>query len=166
MDKKGALATFDAITFFMIATIASMVITLAVMESSDTQDLRETRYDMDETTYSLSVILQYSIKSAYYTNETGANITLEEKSILNLIDFILTNRELNRNYNTSDIEGAIEREIRGVMASSFCITASSRNHDLAIPEINPPQDIISTSVTAPASEDLGGTITITLCTWD
>ncbi len=167
MDKKGVLATFDALTFFMVALIVSVVITTAVLKSREVTDLEQTRQDIDETAYSLSVIIQYSIRSCYYINETGVKIDLEDKTILNLIGLILINKELDRGYNTTNIADTIEKEIDGVLDRDFRLQADSRSNSTLIPDAFVPEGtVITTSLHAPASEDLGGSITLVLSTWD
>lgn len=165
MNKKGVLATFDALTFFMLAIVISLVITVAVMKTQGTEDLKDARQDMDESTYSLSVILQYGIESTSYKTRGGEMVTLEDMTVLNLLDFILTNKELGHGHNTASMENAIEQEIDGVLSFRFRLTASSDNHEVAIPDIETPRDVITTSVSSPASGDLGS-ITVVLWTWE
>jgi len=165
MNIKGALATFDALTFFMLATVIAMVITVAVMKTQGTEDLKDIRQDMDESTYSLSVILQYNIESVYYKTSSEEMFTLEDMTVLGLLDFILTNKELGHGHNTANMEHAIEQELGNVLSFKFRLTASSQDHQISIPDINTPQDVISTSVSSPATEDLGS-ITIVLTTWE
>jgi len=166
LDKKGALATFDALTFFMIALIVSLVITVAVMEARDTQDLRQTRQRMDETAYSLSVIVQYSIRVCTFTNSTEASFVLKDRTVLNLLCFCLTNLELNLSYGTGNIKDAIDNELMDVLNGNYQLMAFSRNQNITVPDAVPPsKEIITTSLTAPASEDLGGEVRIVLAIW-
>jgi hypothetical protein len=164
-DKKGLLAIYDAVIFFMVAGIASMVITVAVMGSSDVDEMEEARRDIDRTSTSLPVILQYSIRAVNYQNETGAKCVLEDKTILNLLDFLLTNLLQNRSYDTANIPLVINMEIARVVHGGFELRAEANNETVAVQWGARPLDCIATSVTAPGSEALG-VITVSFWTWD
>jgi len=165
LDRNGILAVYDAVIFFMVVGIASMVITVAVMGSSQVDDLEEARRDIDRTSTSLPVILQYSIRSVSYLDADGASHTLEDKSILNLLDLILTNIALNRSYQTGNIVIGIRMEIARVQFGGFELMASAQNGTVEITSGDRPQDMVATSLTAPGSETLG-IITISFYTWD
>lgn len=165
LDKKGILAIYDAVIFFMVVGIASTVITVAVMGSSDVDDLEKARRDIDRTSTSLPVILQYSISTVCYQNETGAWCVLRDKTVLNLLDFILINHVLNRSYVTAGIPGQIALEIKHVISGGFELKAEAQNETVKVTKGVRPMDCIATSVTAPGSETLG-VITISFCTWD
>jgi hypothetical protein len=164
LDKCGILAIYDAVLFFMVVGIASMVITVAVMGSSDVDDLEQARRDIDRTSTSLPVILQYSIRTVSYQNETGAKCVLEDKTILNLLDFMLTNMLLNRSCNTANIPLVINMEIARVVQGGFELRAEAQNETVTISRSERPLDCIATSVTAPGSETLG-VITVSFWTW-
>lgn len=164
-DRKAILAIYDAVIFFMVVGIASMVITVAVMGSSDVDDMEKARRDIDRTSTSLPVILQYSLRSVSFQNETGAWCALEDKTVLNLIDFILTNEVLNRSYITAGIPIFIGQEIARVIVGGFEFRAEAQNETVTISKGERPLDCIATSVTAPGSQTLG-VITVSFWTWE
>jgi hypothetical protein len=165
LDKKGILAIYDAVIFFMVVGIASMVITVAVMGSSDVDDMEKARRDIDRISTSLPVILQYSISTVCYQNETGAWCVLRDRTVLNLLDFILVNQILNRSYVTAGIPNLLGQEIRRVIMGGFELKAEAQNETVTITRGIQPMDCIATSITAPGSE-IFGVITISFCTWD
>ena len=153
-------------TFFVIALVISVVITTAVIKVREVDDLRETRVSIDENASTLSVILQYSISSCTYRTANGTEVTLEHRSVLSLLEFCLTNLELNLSHNTTDIGKKVRQELDGVLGNSYLLKADSANFNITIGFDRPVKEKTVTSLVSPASSDLGGKIRITFTGYD
>jgi len=164
LNKKAYLAVFDALVFLTIVGLVSASITVAVMNKRENNDLHSLRNNIDDTTAALGIIQQFCIEETYYVNETGIGIPLEDKNILELLEFILLNRELNKGYGIKRIQDDIYKEIQGCVQDNFLLRTEANNHPINIPNKSIPEMVIATSTTTPAGPILGN-VTVSLYIW-
>lgn len=158
------MAVFDALIFLTVAGIISASITVAVMNKSENEELKTLRTDIDNSSSSLGIVQQFCIKETYYVDQTNERVPLEDKTILDLLEFSLVSYELNNSANVRPILVSIRIELDRTMNTNYLLRAEANVFTIDIPERELPDTVLATSSTSPAGPILGN-VTLSLYTW-
>lgn len=109
-DRRGQVTLYDAILFFIIITIASTMLIVAVTRSSGIEEIKEDKDIVDYTGGAFSAVTHSTMYRVSYRETGGDEVVLYNMSIPYLILFDLMARERGA-ADTGSLEDGVEDKI-------------------------------------------------------
>ena len=109
-DRKGQASLYDAILFFIILTIASSILTVAVYRSCGNEETLEDKTIIGYTEGTFAAIMECTFYKTRYTTDSGDIVILKNKTVPYLILFDIASRRKGT-ADVPSLEEGIERPL-------------------------------------------------------
>ncbi len=110
IDRRGQTSLYDAILFFVIITIASAILIVAVQRSSGVEEIKEDKAFVGYAGGAFTAISQSTMYHASYRESGGDEVHLYNRSVPFLLLFDVLARERG-SADTTSLETGIERPV-------------------------------------------------------